>query len=45
MSAGAAAISTQGLGRDYGGVRALDALTLDVPPGALVGLLGPNGAG
>ena len=39
------AIVTEGLGRDYGSVRALDALDLDVPVGALVGLLGPNGAG
>jgi ABC-2 type transport system ATP-binding protein len=34
-----------GLGRDYDRVRALDALSLEVPAGALVGLLGPNGAG
>jgi ABC-2 type transport system ATP-binding protein len=40
-----AAIVTAGLGRDYDGVRALDALSLEVPVGALVGLLGPNGAG
>jgi ABC-2 type transport system ATP-binding protein len=39
------AILTEGLGRDYDGVRALDALDLTVPTGALVGLLGPNGAG
>jgi ABC-2 type transport system ATP-binding protein len=39
------AIVTEGLGRDYGSVRALEALNLDVPAGALVGLLGPNGAG
>jgi ABC-2 type transport system ATP-binding protein len=39
------AIVTSGLGRDYDGVRALDALGLEVPVGALVGLLGPNGAG
>ncbi len=39
------AIVTTGLGRDYDGVRALDALSLEVPAGALVGLLGPNGAG
>ena len=45
MSATTPAIVTEGLGRDYGGVRALDALDLAVPPGALVGLLGPNGAG
>ena len=45
MSATPPAIVTAGLGRDYGGVRALDALDLVVPVGALVGLLGPNGAG
>ena len=39
------AIEANGLGRDYGQVRALDALDLAVSPGALVGLLGPNGAG
>ena len=39
------AIETEGLGRDYGDVRALDALGLAVPRGAVVGLLGPNGAG
>jgi ABC-2 type transport system ATP-binding protein len=39
------AIETHGLGRDYGDTRALDALDLSVPTGALVGLLGPNGAG
>ncbi|MGH7513974.1 MAG: ABC transporter ATP-binding protein [Gemmatimonadales bacterium] len=45
MSATTPAIVTEGLGRDYNGVRALDALDLVVPVGALVGLLGPNGAG
>lgn len=45
MSHPAPAIETEGLGRDYGKTRALDALDLEVPPGALVGLLGPNGAG
>ena len=40
-----AAVETEGLGRDYGGVRALDALDLTVPRAGLVGLLGPNGAG
>ncbi len=39
------AIEAEGLGRDYGDVRALDALGLAVPRGATVGLLGPNGAG
>jgi ABC-2 type transport system ATP-binding protein len=45
VSATTPAIVTEGLGRDYNGVRALDALDLVVPVGALVGLLGPNGAG
>jgi ABC-2 type transport system ATP-binding protein len=45
VSATTPAIVTEGLGRDYDGVRALDALDLVVPVGALVGLLGPNGAG
>jgi len=39
------AILAEGLGRDYGATRALVALDLQVPAGALVGLLGPNGAG
>jgi ABC-2 type transport system ATP-binding protein len=39
------AIETEGLGRDYGDTRALEALDLVVAPGTLVGLLGPNGAG
>jgi ABC-2 type transport system ATP-binding protein len=30
---------------DFGRVRALDGVTLDVEPGVLYGLLGPNGAG
>ena len=45
MSHPAPAIETEGLGRDYGRTRALDALDLVVPAGSLVGLLGPNGAG
>ena len=45
MSATPPAIVTEGLGRDYGSVRALDALDLEAPVGSLVGLLGPNGAG
>jgi ABC-2 type transport system ATP-binding protein len=39
------AIHAEGLGRDYGATRALDALDLQIPRGALIGLLGPNGAG
>jgi ABC-2 type transport system ATP-binding protein len=44
-SRGPLAIDAIGLGRDYGSTRALDALDLAVPAGAMVGLLGPNGAG
>jgi ABC-type multidrug transport system ATPase subunit len=42
---GPPAIDAVGLGRDFGATRALDALDLVVPAGAVVGLLGPNGAG
>jgi ABC-type multidrug transport system ATPase subunit len=45
VTAAAPAILAEGLGRDYGTVRALHALDLRVDAGALVGLLGPNGAG
>jgi ABC-2 type transport system ATP-binding protein len=39
------AIAVAGLGRDYGRVRAVDAVDLDVRPGEFFGFLGPNGAG
>ncbi|HEV2405479.1 MAG TPA: ABC transporter ATP-binding protein [Ktedonobacterales bacterium] len=39
------AVSCRGLTKRYGDVLALDALTLDVPAGAIFGILGPNGAG
>lgn len=45
MSGTPLAIETEGLGRDYGNTRALDALSLIVTPATQVGLLGPNGAG
>jgi ABC-2 type transport system ATP-binding protein len=40
-----AAIRTTDLTRDFGAVRAVDALTLEVPPGIIFGFLGANGAG
>ena len=40
-----AAIAAAGLGRDYGAVRAVDAIDLEVRAGEFFGFLGPNGAG
>jgi ABC-2 type transport system ATP-binding protein len=39
------AIRTHELTRNFGALRALDNLTLDVPPGLIFGFLGPNGSG
>ncbi len=39
------AIETEGLGKRFRRVRALDGLTLAVEPGSIFGFLGPNGAG
>ena len=39
------AIVTRALSMQYGALRALDSLDLEVPRGTLFGLLGPNGAG
>jgi ABC-2 type transport system ATP-binding protein len=39
------AIQTHELTRDFGAVRAVDALTLNVPAGIIFGYLGPNGSG
>jgi ABC-2 type transport system ATP-binding protein len=40
-----ALLVTESLTKDYGPFRALDALTMAVSPGEIVGLLGPNGSG
>jgi ABC-2 type transport system ATP-binding protein len=40
-----AAIEARGLGKDFGSIRALDGLDLEVGRGEFFGLLGPNGAG
>jgi ABC-2 type transport system ATP-binding protein len=40
-----AALELEGLGKDYGKVRALGELSLSIQPGEIYGLLGPNGAG
>src|SRR5271167_1928012 len=43
--AAAPAIVTSGLGRDYGRMRAVDSIDLEVRSGEFFGFLGPNGAG
>ena len=39
------AIPIENLTRDFGSVRAVDGLSLDVPSGIIFGFLGPNGSG
>lgn len=39
------AIQIQGLTKDFGTLKAVDGLTVDIQQGGIVGLLGPNGAG
>jgi ABC-2 type transport system ATP-binding protein len=38
-------LTTLGLTKSYGGLRALDHLDLQLPKGQIIGLLGPNGSG
>jgi ABC-2 type transport system ATP-binding protein len=39
------AIKTENLSKDFGSVRALEKLSIEVPSGSVFGFLGPNGAG
>ncbi|MGN6765820.1 MAG: ATP-binding cassette domain-containing protein, partial [Rhizobiaceae bacterium] len=49
MNHGAAAAAQvarlEGVSLSYGKTRALDAITLDIPSGCMVGLIGPDGVG
>jgi branched-chain amino acid transport system ATP-binding protein len=38
-------LSVQGLGKSFGGVRAVDGIDFDIATGELLALIGPNGAG
>src|SRR6478609_8985813 len=42
---GASVVSIQGVTHRYGGVVALDGISLDIPPGIMVGIVGPDGVG
>jgi len=41
----AALLSVQNVSRSFGGLQAVNSVSLDVDPGEILGLIGPNGAG
>lgn len=45
MSAAGAVLEATGLVKQFGGLRALDDVSLEVPPERITSLIGPNGAG
>lgn len=45
MTPVASAISTAGLSKEFGSLRVVDGIDLDVPAGSVYGFLGPNGSG
>jgi ribosome-dependent ATPase len=44
-SAGAAVVSVRQATHRYGGTLALDSLSVEIPPGRMVGMIGPDGVG
>src|SRR3954464_2546600 len=42
---GLGALRIEGLAKRFGGLRVFEDLTLELPPGGILGVIGPNGAG
>jgi ABC-type branched-subunit amino acid transport system ATPase component/ABC-type branched-subunit amino acid transport system permease subunit len=45
QAGGGPVLTARGLSRSFGGLRAVDAVDLDLAPASVTGLLGPNGSG